>query len=118
MSEQTRQQILAEVRAAIDAYEADFMGEIIDVYLADAPKRLDDLRAAHASGDRQGFTRAAHTLKSSSSYVGAKRFAELAAAIERASPDAAGADLAGQIARLEQEYVHVKAALEEVRSGS
>jgi HPt (histidine-containing phosphotransfer) domain-containing protein len=67
---------------------------------------------------RQGFTRAAHTLKSSSSYVGAKRFAELAAAIERASPDAAGADLAGQIARLEQEYVHVKAALEEVRSGS
>jgi two-component system sensor histidine kinase BarA len=117
MSERNREEMASELRGAIDAFGAEFMRDIIDVYLADAPRRLGDLRAAHIARDWQAFTRAAHTLKSSSSYVGARRFSDLAAAIERASPDTAGADLGDQVARLEQEYSHVKAVLEEVRSG-
>jgi HPt (histidine-containing phosphotransfer) domain-containing protein len=115
--EQTRQQIIKELRDAIDSFGADFMMEIIDVYLADAPKRLADLRAAHETRDWQVFTRAAHTLKSSSAYVGAKHFAELAQVVEAASRQAAVADLAPRVAQLEQEYLQVKGALEEVRNG-
>jgi HPt (histidine-containing phosphotransfer) domain-containing protein len=91
--------------------------EIIDIYLADAPKRLAELRQAHASGNGEAFMRAAHTLKSSSAYVGAKYLSEMAKALEMASHRGVVADLGDQLARLEEAYLPVKAALEEVRNG-
>jgi HPt (histidine-containing phosphotransfer) domain-containing protein len=117
MVEQTPQDMIKAVRDAIATYGVEFMMEVIDIYLADAPRRLVDLRQAYASCNGEAFTRAAHTLKSSSAYVGAKHFSDLAKAVELASRQGAVADLGDQVARLEAAYVQVKAALEEVRNG-
>lgn len=117
MPEQTPEEIIRNIRDAIVTFGDEFIMEIIDIYLADAPKRLAELRQAHASGNGEAFTRAAHTLKSSSAYVGAKYFSDLAKALELASRRGVVADLGAQVARLEKAYLPVKAALEEVRNG-
>jgi HPt (histidine-containing phosphotransfer) domain-containing protein len=117
MVEQKAEGIMKEIRQAIAAFGEDFMMQMIDIYLEDAPKRLLELREAYLSGNREIFTRAAHTLKSSSAYVGAKHFSKLAGAVEAASGQGALADLGDQVVRLEQAYLEVKAALEEVRKG-
>jgi HPt (histidine-containing phosphotransfer) domain-containing protein len=117
MTEQTREQIVKEIRNAMVSFGDDFMIDIIDVYLSDAPARIAELRAAHTSGNAEVFTRAAHTLKSSSACVGAQHFSNLAKAIEMSSREGSMAGLTDQVARLETEFLQVKAALEEVRNG-
>ena len=56
--------------------DAEFMVELIDTYLADAPEQLESLRAAMAGGDVTGLVRPAHTLKSASASLGALGLAE------------------------------------------
>ena len=51
--------------------DGEFLREIISIYLEDTPKRIGELKASLASGDAATFTRAAHTIKGSSSNVGA-----------------------------------------------
>jgi HPt (histidine-containing phosphotransfer) domain-containing protein len=115
MVEQTIEEIIKEIRQGIAAFGEEFMMQMIDIYLDDAPKRLLELRQAYLSGNRETFTRAAHTLKSSSAYVGAKHFSKLAETVEGASGQGALANLGDQVVRLEEAYQEVKAALEEVR---
>jgi len=45
--------------------------ELIDIYLADAPKRMQEIEVALASNDWKLLERAAHTLKSASANIGA-----------------------------------------------
>ena len=45
--------------------------ELIDIYLADAPKRMEEIESALARNDWKLLERAAHTLKSASANIGA-----------------------------------------------
>jgi HPt (histidine-containing phosphotransfer) domain-containing protein len=56
--------------------DAEFMVELIDTYLADAPEQVEALRGALAAADVADLVRPAHTLKSASASLGALGLAE------------------------------------------
>ena len=48
-----------------------FLREIIGIFIEDTPRRIAELHASRASLDAPAFTRAAHSIKGSSSNLGA-----------------------------------------------
>jgi len=60
----------------------DFIDELIDTFLDDAPKLVGAMRAALQTNDAEGFRRAAHSLKSNSATFGATRLSALAKDME------------------------------------
>src|SRR5450432_2095774 len=48
-----------------------FLRDIVGIFLEDTPHRLEELKNALVSGDNVRFTRAAHSIKGSSSNLGA-----------------------------------------------
>ena len=73
-------------RAAFDSLKqmagADFIGQLIDTFLEDAPKLIRELHAALKAKDAETFRRAAHSLKSNAASFGAHRLSELARQLE------------------------------------
>jgi signal transduction histidine kinase/DNA-binding response OmpR family regulator/HPt (histidine-containing phosphotransfer) domain-containing protein/PAS domain-containing protein len=95
--------------------EFDFLAELIDSFLEDAPKLLAELEQFIAAGDSSGVRRVAHSLKSNGADFGATTFSNLCKELEMKARsdvlDGAG-DLAAQIVA---EYSNVKVALAAVR---
>ena len=60
----------------------DFIPELIQAYLEETPKLILDLQDALAAGDAVRFTRAAHSIKSSSASLGALDFSGQAKELE------------------------------------
>ena len=56
----------------------DFVAELVDTFLEEAPQMFRELRAALRDGDAERFRRAAHSLKSNAHTFGATRLAALA----------------------------------------
>ncbi len=89
----------------------DFVSELIDTFLADAPPLLSALRGS----DVEEVRRAAHTLKSNGLTLGAAGFAEACSELEQLArtDDLTGA---GALAdRIEHEYTELGHALEPFR---
>jgi HPt (histidine-containing phosphotransfer) domain-containing protein len=61
---------------------AEFVRELVDTFLAEAPAMLDELRMALGAGDAGRFRRAAHSLKSNSNTFGALPLGVLARELE------------------------------------
>jgi HPt (histidine-containing phosphotransfer) domain-containing protein len=93
---------------------ADFVRELVDTFLSDAPEMLKGLRQALEDGDAERFRRVAHTLKSNSNTFGAAALAALARNLELGGlgpvRDASGAALD----QLDAEYARVAQALLEL----
>jgi len=92
---------------------ADFVVELVDTFLEEAPAMLAELRDAQAAGSAERFRRAAHSLKSNASTFGATRLAAMARALELGGPVPDGAPLDA----LEAEHLRVAAALADLRDG-
>ena len=60
----------------------EFIDELIDTFLDDAPRMFEELTSALRSGDADSFRRAAHSLKSNAATFGASQLAELAKELE------------------------------------
>ena len=93
---------------------ADFVVELIDTFLDEAPGMLAELRAARATGDADGYRRAAHSLKSNANTFGATALGAQAREIELAGLGEPATD-AARIAVLEAEYARAARALQELR---
>jgi histidine phosphotransfer protein HptB len=93
---------------------ADFVVELIDTFLQEAPGLLAELRAARADGDADRYRRAAHSLKSNGNTFGATALGAQAREIELAGLGEAAAD-AARLAALEAEYARAAQALRELR---
>ena len=65
-----------------DATGAEFVAELVDTFLQEAPAMLDDLRHALAARDADTFRRAAHSLKSNGNTFGALALGALARDLE------------------------------------
>jgi HPt (histidine-containing phosphotransfer) domain-containing protein len=63
----------------------EFLKEIVGIYIEDTPKRIDELKKTLAAADVAGFARAAHTIKGSSSNVGAQALRAVAEHLEKAA---------------------------------
>ncbi len=61
----------------------DFLQQLVSIFLRDAPLRLSGIREATACGDAKTAEQTAHSLKGSSSNVGATQVATLAAEVEK-----------------------------------
>ena len=70
---------------------AEFVLELVDTFLQEAPVMLADLRRALAADDAEKFRRAAHSLKSNSNTFGALALAAMARELEFGGLPTAGA---------------------------
>jgi HPt (histidine-containing phosphotransfer) domain-containing protein len=98
-----------------DTAGAEFVGELVDTFLEEAPPMLDELRSAHAARHAERYRRAAHSLKSNGLTFGALALGALARKLELEGPDAPCA--AADVAALAQEYARAAAALKALRHG-
>ena len=73
------QTVFTELQAAAGA---DFVVELVDAFLEEAPTLLAELKSAKETADAASFQRAAHSLKSNGNTFGAPRFAALARELE------------------------------------
>jgi CheY-like chemotaxis protein/HPt (histidine-containing phosphotransfer) domain-containing protein len=89
-----------------------FLREIVTIFLEDTPQHLRDLREAAAARESATLVRVAHTLKSSSSYLGARRLAELCEDLERAGRGGDLRDVVAQVEDVGAEIEYVRAAFE------
>jgi len=95
-----------------DEMEDDsFLKEVVDIYLSDTPQRLAEIRKCLDSGDATTLSRAAHSIKGSSSNLGAKKVIGLARTIEEKSRQSLEG-LEADIDALEASFLEVKTALE------
>ena len=65
----------------------DFIGELIDAFLEDAPNMLDAMRTALEANDVESFRRNAHSLKSNAHTFGAIELGEFAKELEAMGRD-------------------------------
>ena len=103
----------ATFKALQDAAGAEFVAELVDTFLEEAPGMLAQLDAALAARDAEGFRRAAHSLKSNSNTFGASELGSRAKALELGGLDSAAGG-AG-LAVLREEYERVVPALKAMR---
>lgn len=90
--------------------EPDVLAEILTVFLAEAPRRIERLKSAFRAGNALEVQRAAHSLKGSSGNIGADGMFEICRQIdERARAGELG--LEPLIEALDREYLDVEAAI-------
>ncbi|MEG5056459.1 response regulator [Microcoleus sp. A2-C5] len=74
--------VLQSLRELDDEEDPDFLGELIQIYLLDAPQQLETIKEAIFLGDADSLKLASHTLKSSSANLGAVSFSEVCKELE------------------------------------
>ena len=89
----------------------DILAELIAVYLRDTPPRLAALHEAVAHADAEALRRAAHSLKGSSSQIGAVQVARLCADLEEQASRTDLRDVAETLRRLDEAFGRVRAHL-------
>ena len=89
----------------------DFVCELVDTFLAEAPRMLDELRDAYAKDDAERFRRAAHSLKSNANTFGALTLGAFARDLELAGVAQVRDRGAQPLAELNAEYSRVAAQL-------
>jgi HPt (histidine-containing phosphotransfer) domain-containing protein len=107
---------LDELRDSVGK-DRDFLAELIDEFLADAPDQLATLREAATSGDAEAARRAAHTLKGTGRTFGAT---ELASVCQEAESAATAGDLDVVLARVDEigaKWERARAELVALRDG-
>jgi HPt (histidine-containing phosphotransfer) domain-containing protein len=116
MSTESSDQVLdleaiANLRSLGDEGDDSFLREILAIYIEDVPLRLADLRTALARADQPFFNRSAHTIKGSSSNVGAREVKVLAEKLEHRSKAEPIETLAPQLAELDLAFGRARVAL-------
>jgi CheY-like chemotaxis protein len=104
------------LRALREPGEPDPLAELIDLYLADAPGRIAALAAAVEKLDLESLRTAAHSLKGSSSNLGARKLARLASRLEQAVRTGGLEGAQGLVAQIREEYEAVRNLLEGERA--
>jgi len=104
----------ATFKALQETAGADFVKELVDTFLQEAPAMLDELRAAQAARDADKFRRAAHSLKSNANTFGALGLGALARELELAGLERALAMDPQPLGALEQAYSRAAAALKDL----
>jgi histidine phosphotransfer protein HptB len=99
-----------------DTTGAEFMAELVDTFLEEAPGVLAELRSARAIGHAERFRRAAHSLKSNGNTFGALKLAALARELELKGLDPEASRDAAALAVLEAMYARVAAELKALRN--
>jgi len=85
--------------------------EVIGLFLADTPDRIEAIAQAAAAGDAPALSRAAHALKGGASNVGAKAIQQHADALESAAKEGLPADAPKRAAKLRELWEETRQVL-------
>lgn len=96
---------------------ADFVRELVDTFLEEAPAMLGELRAALGAGDAELFRRTAHSLKSNANTFGAVTLSGLARELELGGFEPVRTAAGAPLDALELEFTRVAQALTELKHG-
>jgi HPt (histidine-containing phosphotransfer) domain-containing protein len=105
----------ATFEALKDTTGAEFVLELVDTFLQEAPIMLEDLRRALAAKDAEKFRRTAHSLKSNSNTFGALALGAMARELELTSVAKVSNGGTAPVDALADEYSRVAAALTALR---
>ncbi|MGH2620006.1 MAG: Hpt domain-containing protein [Anaerolineales bacterium] len=108
----------AALDALVNTTDREFVGELIDAYLEDSPALIAGMNEALANGNPTEFTRAAHSLKSSSASLGAVSLSALAKDLELIGKEPKLTGAASKLEQLARLFEQVQTALEEFKRGS
>jgi CheY-like chemotaxis protein/HPt (histidine-containing phosphotransfer) domain-containing protein len=93
------------------AVQADVVGELIEIFVQQAPTQIETLRAAAASGQYALLRRTAHTMRGDAAAWGASDLERRCGEVEHLTDDEARAGCNAPLAALEQELGRVVGAL-------
>ena len=110
MSDTIDKKTFAELQ---DAAGAEFVNELVDTFLEEAPGMLAELRSAMQAQQADKFRRAAHSLKSNCHTFGATRLGTMARDLE-ANGLSSGV---GAVDALQAHYAEVASDLKELSGG-
>jgi HPt (histidine-containing phosphotransfer) domain-containing protein len=94
-----------------------FLKEILTIFIDDTPTRISELHNCHASGDSAGFVRAAHSIKGSSSNVGASELRALAEHLEHHAKQNGLVQVEEQVKAVEAAFDRAKNELNKLIAG-
>ena len=89
----------------------DLLGKVVGVYLTRTPQVIDEMKQGLESSDHDMVSASAHSLKSSSAYLGAEVLTTHCRAIEVAISNQAHGDLNALVSLVEVDYQRVANAL-------
>jgi histidine phosphotransfer protein HptB len=89
----------------------EFLREIAGIFFEDTPLRIAELEQSLVAGDLSKFTRAAHSIKGSSSNLGAMALRAAAEKLENEARSAGLGEVATLLAGLKLEFDRAHAAL-------
>ncbi len=104
-------QAIENLRALNPGDNDEFLREIAGIFLEDTPQRIAELEKSLAAGDTQTFVRAAHSIKGSSSNLGANAVRATAEKLEHKSRAEGLGNVAPMIAELRAEFARAEAEL-------
>jgi HPt (histidine-containing phosphotransfer) domain-containing protein len=93
---------------------ADFIGELVDAFLEEAPTLIAQLRPALTAKDAETFRRAAHSVKSNANTFGATKLFEQARELEFMARENRLEKVGNRIEALEDTFDHVAKALKDL----
>jgi HPt (histidine-containing phosphotransfer) domain-containing protein len=94
---------------------ADFINELIDAFLDEAPSMINQMEIALATKDVEAFRRNAHSLKSNANTFGATELASLAKELEFMARDN-NLDIGNRLTALNEVFGEVAKELKELRT--
>jgi CheY-like chemotaxis protein len=95
-----------------------FVGEMIDLFLDFAPRKIDEARRALAGGQLEACRRAAHSLKAGAANLGAELVYELAGRIEQLAAENKPQPLATLLPSLAAAFGQLRARLQNYKAVS
>lgn len=104
--------VLASLRELQEVGEPDIVAEVGDLFLKHAPLKIAAIKKAASEGNAKALELAAHSLKSSSSYIGAMKLSAISKELEFMGRSGALEGSVEKAAQIEAEFDRVKAALE------
>jgi HPt (histidine-containing phosphotransfer) domain-containing protein len=104
--------VLASLRELQDVGDPDIISEVGGLFIKHSPDKVNAIMQSVENGDAKGLHMAAHSLKSSSAYVGAMHLSALAKELELMGRSNSLQGAAECAQRLKKEFMLVMAALE------
>ncbi len=102
---------IEDLRALNSGDNDEFLREIVGIFLEDTPQRIAELDQSLAAGDLSKFSRAAHSIKGSSSNLGASALRAAAEALEHQVQAHGLAGIADGIEKVKTEFGRARAEL-------
>jgi len=104
--------VLASLRELQEEGEPDIIAEVSGLFIKHAPEKISAIVQAVERDDAKGLQMAAHSLKSSSAYVGAMHLSAMSKELEQMGRTGVIEGVKDKAEMLKEEYVRVLAALD------